>query len=329
MLAEPDVPPRQDAADESLAAFVRRRFGQEALDLFGDSLLAGIHVGDPDRLSMRATFPNYVQLENTYGSLIRGLQARASEDAATALPADPDMPRTAFVSLRNGVAELIEGLQARLTGDVRTGQAITYLDPDRTLTTSAGEKLRPDAVILTTPAHAAGRLVGDAAPEAGRALTAIRSSSSGTVSLGYRAEQIDHPLDGFGFVVPRGEARILASTWSSTKLRYRAPHGYVLIRVFVGGHEHPADVDLPEGELVTLAQSELQRILGIRAEPVVSRVFRWRDANPQYEIGHLDRLATLAAQCPPWLHLAGCSYTGVGIPDCVRQGREAARRAAT
>lgn len=322
MLAETDVPPRLDTADESLAAFVRRRFGQEALDLFGDSLLAGIHVSNPETLSMQAAFPNYVQLERDYGSLIRGMR-----EGATPQPADPDVPRTAFVSLRNGVSEMIEGLQACLIGDLRTGQAMTHIDPDGALYTSTGERITPEAVILTIPARAAGKLLERAIPSATSLLGNFTTSSSGTVSLGYRVDQIEHPLDGFGFVVPRGEARILASTWSSTKLPYRAPEGYVLIRVFVGGHEHPTDLDLSDEDLVILARSELKRIMGIQADPVVSRVFRWRDANPQYEVGHLDRLAQLAALCPPWLHLAGCSYAGVGIPDCVRQGREAAGRA--
>ncbi len=322
MLAETDVPPRLDHADESLAAFVRRRFGQEALDLFGESLLAGIHVSDPETLSMQAAFPNYVKLEREYGSVIRGMR-----EGAAAQPIDPDAPRTTFVSLRNGLSELIAGLQARLNGDVRTGQAAIQIDSDGTLHTSTGEKMTPEAIILTLPARAAGRLIESAIPAAASILGTFTTTSSGTVSLGYRAAEIDHPLDGFGFVVPHGEARILASTWSSTKLPYRAPDGHVLIRVFVGGYEHPADIDLSDTELIALARSELKRIMGIQAVPVVSRVFRWRDANPQYAVGHLDRLAELAALSPAWLHLAGCSYTGVGIPDCVRQGRQAARRA--
>ncbi|MEP7288311.1 MAG: protoporphyrinogen oxidase [Chloroflexota bacterium] len=319
MLAEPDIPPRTDTADESLAAFVERRFGAEALEVFGESLLAGIHVADPQKLSIAAAFPNYVKYERTYGSVIRGMQS-----AAPAAP-NPDAPKTAFVSLRGGMIELIEGLAARLTGDIRTGQAITRIASDRTVYTSTGEKFKPDAIILTTPAQPASKMLSQAAPELSAALAALTTVSSGTVSLGFRAAEIDHPLNGFGFVIPRSEpTRILAGTWSSSKLAYRAPEGYVLIRVFIGGHGREADVELPDDQLVALARSELQKIMGITAEPVISRVFRWRNANPQYTVGHLDRVAHFNALSPAWLFLAGCTYDGVGIPDCVRQGRQIA-----
>jgi protoporphyrinogen/coproporphyrinogen III oxidase len=323
MLAEVDVPPRAESGDENLASFVRRRFGQEALDIFGDSLLAGIHVSNPKMLSMQAAFPNYLQLEQTAGSVIRGLQAVPSASA------NPDMPKTAFVSLRNGMFELIEGLQARLTGDIRLNQPVSTIRHDRSIHLANGEKLSADTVILTTPAHIASRLIGDLSPELARCLQTIRMVSSGTVSLGYRAADLAHPLDGFGFVIPRSEpTRILACTWSSTKLPYRAPQGHVLIRVFFGGHGRESDVNLPDDQLVALARAELREIMGIGEEPVISRVFRYRDANPQYDVGHLDRVTAINALCPPWLTVTGCSCNGVGIPDCVRQGREAARRIA-
>jgi oxygen-dependent protoporphyrinogen oxidase len=171
-------------------------------------------------------------------------------------------------------------------------------------------------------------LLANIAPNVASTLASLKTVSSGTVSLGFRADEIDHLLDGFGFVIPRREpTRIVACTWSSTKLPGRAPEGHALIRVFVGGHGREQDVALPNDQLINLARADLRQIMGIKAEPVISRVFRWPAANPQYEVGHLGRLAQLLADCPPWLFLAGCAYNGVGIPDCVRQGREIAKRA--
>jgi oxygen-dependent protoporphyrinogen oxidase len=321
MLAEPDIPPRTDTTDESLTAFIRRRFGEEALEVFGDSLLAGIYVADPENLSLAATFPNYMRLERAYGSVIRGMQQ------SEASPPLLNAPQSAFVSLRSGMAELIEGLSARLTGDIRIGQTATHIDADRTIHTSHGHKLHPDSVIISTPPAITRNLIENFAPELAHTVASIKTVSSGTISLGFRADDLDHPLNGFGFVIPRREpTRIVACTWSSTKLSGRAPQGYALIRVFIGGDGREQDVVLPDDQLITLARDELRRIMGINAEPVISRVFRWRDANPQYEVGHLERLASLESFRPPWLFLAGCAYSGVGIPDCVRQGRETAQR---
>jgi protoporphyrinogen/coproporphyrinogen III oxidase len=320
MLAEVDVPPRKPNGDESLASFVERRFGWEALEVFGESILAGIHVADPAKLSIAAAFPNYVHLEQSHGSLIRGMRE--------SMPSSPiaDAPQTAFVSLRSGMTELIEGLQAKLTGDIRLSQPVGHIS-DHAVYTADGEKITADAVIVTTPAHAAGELIAPALSQASELLGQFSVASSGTVSLGFRREDVDHPLDGSGFVIPHSEpTRILASTWSSSKLDYRAPEGYVLVRVFVGGYGRESDVALPDEELIALARHDLRQIMGIHAEPVISRVFRWRDANPQYQVGHLERLAAVNALCPDWIVLTGCAYGGIGIPDCVCQGREAARR---
>jgi oxygen-dependent protoporphyrinogen oxidase len=321
MLAEETIPPRAADGDESLASFVLRRFGHEALAVFGEPLLAGIHVGDPATLSMRATFPNLLALERQHGSVTAGMRR-----AAGAPPA-PGTPSTAFVSLQGGVQELITTLQARLTGDVRLNQAVERIGTDRTVHLASGEQLTADGVLLTVPTRVASRVTAGSMPDLAAALGVITSVSSGTVSLGFRAADIDHPLDGFGFVIPRDEpTRLLACTWSSTKLPGRAPAGHVLLRVFVGGHGRAADLDLADDQLVVLARAELAAMLGIDATPVLSRVYRWRDANPQYEVGHVERVAWMQTLCPPWLGLAGSSYGGVGIPDCVRQGRAAAQQ---
>ena len=321
MLAETEIPARSETGDESLASFVRRRFGQEALDVFGEPLLAGIYTGNPETLSMQATFPAYLELERKYGSVTVGTRE------APPPPTQPDAPKTAFVSLKNGMGQMIEGIRARLTGEVRLGQIVNHIEADRTIHLSSGESLKPDAIILTAPVYTASKLLGDIQPALAKALGKVRTLSSATVSLGFKAHDLPRPLDGFGFVVVGNEpTHMLASTWSSTKLAGRAPEGHALLRVFFGGHRCQEDVNLSDDELIALARRELQSVLDIKAAPVISRVFRWCDANTQYEVGHLDRVAQFKAMCPPWLFLAGAPYGGVGIPDCVRQGRETVKQ---
>jgi oxygen-dependent protoporphyrinogen oxidase len=172
----------------------------------------------------------------------------------------------------------------------------------------------------------AASLVAHWAPDLAAGLETIRYVSTGTLSLAYRQEEIEHPLDGFGFVIPKSEGRrINACTWTSIKFAHRAPEGHVLLRVFFGGSRRPEMMELPDDALRRVVQEELREIMGITAQPVLTRIYRWHRANPQYDVGHLDRVARLEALCPPGLHLTGSAYRGVGIPDCVRQGQEAAR----
>jgi oxygen-dependent protoporphyrinogen oxidase len=223
------------------------------------------------------------------------------------------------------VGELIDALAASLTGVLRLAAPARRAGPDG-VETAAGQLIRADAVVVTAPPHAAGRLVRETAPDVAARLDAFTTTSSGTVTLAYRRDEIDHPLDGYGFVIPRGEpTRIIACTWSSTKLPGRAPDGYALLRVFFGGAGRAADLALMDDELIGLARADLRATMGIEAIPVLERVTRWPDANPQYLVGHRQRMAELRRAQPPWLAVAGCAYDGVGIPDAVRQGREAAR----
>ena len=319
MLAEPAVPPRQETGDESLASFVRRRYGEEALRVFGEPLMAGIYTGNPENLSMAASFPQYLKMEQEYGSL-----AEAVRQMVLPLPR-PDAPRSMFVSLKKGMYELVEQLQIVLAGDIRLGQTVKAVDEDGTVRLASGEIIKASGVILTVPAQTAARLVEGWQPQLGAELSDIRTMSSATVWLGYPKEKLKRPLDGFGFVVASDEpTHLRASTWSSTKLDGRAPDGYALLRVFLGGYRGPNDLKLTDRQLVELARAELRRVMKLRAKPVISQVFRWQGASSQYEVGHLERVAGFKKLCPPWLKLAGSSYEGVGIPDCIRQGREAA-----
>ncbi|MEO8083400.1 MAG: protoporphyrinogen oxidase [Ardenticatenales bacterium] len=318
------LPARRDTADESMAAFVRRRMGREVLERLAAPLMAGIYVGDPERLSIQATFPQLVALERSHGSLIRGLRRSAAAGEAGSSAA------AAFVSLAGGVGDLIDALAADLGPIVRTGAVVDRIGRGADAAAYAvrlvdGTVYEADAVVVTTPAPVAARLLADVAPEAARIAGGVRHLSSATVSLGYRREAVGHPLDGLGIIVARAEGvRWAACSWSSSKWDGRAPAGHVLVRLFYGGEGREDDARQDEATLVRWAVEDAGAILDARGEPVLARAFRWIDGNPQYDVGHAARAAAAAAACPDGLVLAGASWGGVGLPDCVRQGLEAA-----
>jgi protoporphyrinogen/coproporphyrinogen III oxidase len=320
MLDEPTIPPRDDESDESLASFVRRRFGDEALEVFGEPLLAGIHVGDPEQLSVRATFPDLVELESTIGSVTTGMRDRQSSVPTRATPP------TLFASVATGMAELPAAVASHLTGDLHLEQPVVTIRPDRTVELDTGKLLEADGVIVTTPAATAARLVQVVAPKSADILATFETTSSVSIALGYHTRDLNHPLEGIGFIVPRSEpVPILAATWSSSKIPGRAPGDKTLIRLFLGGPRRPEDIDLSDQDLLELAFDGLSATMGITASPIITRIYRWRDANPQYLVDHLDRVAMICSESPGWLAFAGCPYDGVGIPDSIRQGRETAR----
>ena len=175
------------------------------------------------------------------------------------------------------------------------------------------------------PAYIAASLLGDVVPAAAEGLNAIRYVSTGTISLGFRQDEISHPLNGFGLVIPRSEGRpINAITWTSTKFNHRAPDGYALLRVFFGGSRSPQMMDVDDEELVDTVREQLQEIMGIKAMPVFHHIYRWFRANPQYDVGHLERVDGIEAALPGGLYVTGSPYRGIGIPDCVRQAKEVA-----
>ncbi|GAB4549586.1 MAG: protoporphyrinogen oxidase [Anaerolineae bacterium] len=323
------IPPRREEGDESLADFIRRRLGQEALDKIAEPLMAGIHVADPERLSLQATFPRFIQLEQKYGSLIKGMLAQKARRAAQSHNGT-GRQLSLFMTLQGGLRELVEALVAYLEGELYLGAGAVELA--RTgrgyrLRLADGRTVLADVVVLATPSHAAADLVEPLHPPLAAGLRAIRYVSTATVSLGFRRAEFEHPLDGFGFVVSaRSKSRLMACTWTSTKFDGRAPHKHVLVRAFVGGPYHQDLVDLPDAELLQLVQEELRQIMGIHAQPVVGRIYRWPAGNPQYDVGHLarvDQLETIAANLPG-LYLTGSAYRGVGLPDCIQQGQTTA-----
>ncbi|MGF1506025.1 MAG: protoporphyrinogen oxidase [Anaerolineae bacterium] len=318
------LPAKRDGEDETVADFITRRLGAEALDKLAEPLMSGIYNAEAARQSVLATFPRFRQIEEKHGSLILGMLAARRNRPKKA---NPDK-RAMFVSMRGGTQELVEELVERLTGDLRLNAGVSALEPGYRLRLDDGSAFDADVVILTAPAFAAAQLVRPVAPAAARDLEAIRYVSTGTMSLAFRREEFSHPLNGFGLVIPRSEnRRINAVTWTSTKFDHRAPDDHVLLRVFFGGSRRPEMMEASDDDLTRIVDEELADVMGIRAEPVFRRIYRWHRSNPQYDVNHLDRMDRIETDLPEGLLLAGSAYRGIGIPDCVRQGREAARQA--
>lgn len=331
------IPARKDDGDETLAEFVRRRLGDEALDKIAEPLLSGIYNAEAEKQSLLATFPRFRDIEKKHGSLIRGMLAgrtAQSKPPAAATNGDAPKPPAMFVSFREGAQELVNTLVPTLTGDLRFDTAVVAIDqlPGKTagryaLTLGDGSTLYAQQVVLATPAFISAELLGELAPDAAKRLADIRYVSTGTISFGFKRSEVSHPLNGFGLVIPRSEKRpINAITWSSTKFNYRAPRDHVLIRVFFGGSRNPEIVERSDEDIIAIARRELHALLGIDATPVFHRLFRWRNATPQYDIGHLQHVDAIEANLPPGIHVTGSPYRGIGIPDCVHQAQQSAER---
>ena len=317
--------------DESLGAFVRRRLGAEALERVAQPLVAGIYTADPDDLSLAATMPRFLEVERRDRSIILGLRRAL---ARAPLPGTSGARWSLFVTFIDGMEELISTLAARLpVGAIELKQRVSGLERAGErwrVTTSEGTAFDADRVIVATEAHATARLMRYLDPALANLLAEIPYSSAGTLSLGYRRADVPHPLDGFGFVVPRTEGKaLLAGTFSSVKYPGRAPEGHVLIRCFLGGMLNAAILDEDDATLLGRARKELGDALGITAAPVLTRLSRWPASMPQYRVGHLARMAAIerAVAGLPGLALAGAAYRGVGIADCVRSGEAAAEAA--
>lgn len=334
------VRPRRDEEDESLASFMRRRFGREFALRFAEPLMGGVHAGDPQRMSMASVYPLYWGMECEHGSMTKALLAmRLAARRKGAPPAG-----SPFVALRSGMASLVMRTAAALQRtDVRLGVGVRSIEPAPSgclrLALAGGESLEADAVVLAIPAFDAAALVEPWAPRAAPMLRDIPYASTAVVSLAYRVECLARQLDGTGFLAPREGALahgageplpITGCTWSSAKWEGRAPEGIVLMRAFVGYAGRDREVrEHSEAELAEKAHRALAALLGIGGEPVLRRVHRWIDSMPQYEVGHGERLRRIeeGLSGQPSVVLAGSAYRGVGLPDCVRQGREAADRA--
>jgi oxygen-dependent protoporphyrinogen oxidase len=334
LLAEFLIPPLRKAEDQTLAGFARRRFGREVFERLIQPLIGGIYTADPERLSLAATLPRFLELERHFGSLLAAaregaMRTSADEDAATS-----GARYGMFVAPRDGMDQWIARLAARLpAGSVRLNSPVASVgresDDRWTVALESGERIAADAVIVAVPARAAARLL---AGETGLAenLQKIPYASTAIVSLGFRRADVRQPLDAFGFVAPACERRrILAASFSSVKYPGRAPDDALLARVFIGGACQAELLEQDDAGLIRLAIEELSALLEITAPPIMTHLTRWPTTMPQYHLGHLSLVEALEAQVAklPGLALAGASYRGVGIPHCVRSGETAAAAA--
>ena len=325
-------PAKSHNGDESLGAFVSRRLGREAYENLIEPLMSGIYAGDGDQLSLASTFPYLRDLEIKYGSLALGaLQMRKQSNGKSVQGS-----RSAFLTPTTGLAEIVEALVKHLqvsNVDLRLNTSVYQIsrnDSRFLVELKNGTSLDSNSVILATPAFVSATLLASLNPTLASDLQSIPYASTATVSLAYRQSDLPRELDGYGYVIPRREGRkALACTWTSTKFPHRAPEGYALIRVFVGR----AGQDIPwnENDLLALAKEELNLTLGISAEPILSRVFMWDKAMPQYNLGHPEILKRIDAELENFsgLALAGNGYRGIGIPDCIHSGELAVERVLT
>jgi protoporphyrinogen/coproporphyrinogen III oxidase len=318
-------PLRADELDESVASFVERHYGREMVDRLADPLLSGIYGGEATSLSVRAVLPRFAEMERTHGSLGRAmLAARRTSSHKTSPPI--------FTSLKNGMQQLVEALVLKLhQTSLRTNTLVHSIHREAAgWNVSSGSKSdRFDAVILAVPTHAAAQLLTTTSGELAAELAAVTYSSSITVALGYDRGVRQSLPPGFGFLVPRSEGkRLLAATFVHNKFAHRAPDDRALLRCFFAGSNAGNIWQLSDDAVVAVAQNELQQILRLRAAPLFARVYKWKSAMAQYGVGHLERLDRIERlrQQLPGLALAGNGYRGIGIPDCIRSGGEAAKR---
>ncbi|MBI4370804.1 MAG: protoporphyrinogen oxidase [Elusimicrobia bacterium] len=327
MAMEPWIPPRRDGADESLAAFLRRRLGEEAVEVLGGPLLAGIYAGDPERLSAASAFPQLVAMERR-GGLARALWTRR--------PAPRPGTPGAFATLKGGLSRVVEALARALPPRrVRTDCPALALRRrgGRWEVLTARGTVTADAVVAAVPAPVLADIIGGLDAELAARLREIPFVSTAVATLVYDAAALPRPLPGVGFLAPRGEgAAIAAATFSSNKFPARAPEGLAVARAFVGGAGREGDAEDEPAAIAARVREDFNRILGLGGlAPRAALTTRWLKANPQYEVGHGRRLERLESLLKghPGLALAGCSYHGVGLPDCVRSGRRAAAQVLT
>jgi len=337
-------PPRPSGHDESVASLVERHFGAEAVDRLADPLLSGIYGGDATQLSARTVLPRLVEMEEQYGSLTRGMLAAhrqmraraAAQKNGSASGAKAAAQRTIFTTLRGGMQQLVDALEARLEPAwVRKSTAVSALERvDGGWKISSGGRAEVfDAVILASPAWASSVLLGPVDGELSEELGGIPYSSSITVNLVYDEAKMGTLPDGFGFLVPVVEGRaMLACTFVHRKFLGRTPPGKAVLRAFLGGAKNEALLDESDEVLIATVRRELSEILGTRiagphVEPERTQVSRWRRAMAQYAVGHQDRMKRIMGRVDalPGLRLAGNAYDGIGIPDCIRTGRKAAK----
>ena len=351
LLSEALISRRTTEEDESLASFVRRRFGQQALERLVQPLIGGIYTADPEKLSLKATMPRFSEMEQSHGSVIRATLAQqkidrkrsSAQQESSSDSSDGDSSGSGaryglFATAAGGLSDMVAAIERTLLKsgrvEIQLGVEVASIERPTASNSHWAVQLKDqrsmmfDAVIVTLPTHAAARILKTAiSPELHAALQEIEYASSAIVVSGHQLSDFDHPMDAFGLVVPAIERRkILAVSFSSRKFPDRAPAGQILLRTFVGGAMQPALLNNDDDTIAGFVNDELRSIFGMKAEPMFSEVIRYNNAMPQYHVGHLDRVARIESllKNTPGLHLAGSAYTGVGIPDSIASGWVAA-----
>jgi oxygen-dependent protoporphyrinogen oxidase len=319
--------------DESLAQFVRRRLGHEALERMAQPMVGGIYTADPEKLSLRATMPRFLEMEREHGSLLRAMWKQRRSASETASKGTSGPRYSLFLSFDEGMQALVDGIAARLNKvSVRLSTKVETLSFDEKkkqwrIGVRAGEAILADAVCLALPAYSSAKLLRETDATLADELEAIQYASTATINLAYRRSDIAHALDGFGFVVPFIERRkLLACTFSSVKFAGRAPADHALLRAFMGGALQPEVFALDDEAMIDAARRDLQELLGITKLPLFAHVEKWPRSMAQYHVGHMERVARIRERLRtrPTLKLAGNAFNGAGIPDCIRSGEAAA-----
>jgi len=323
--------PSTEHSDRSVADFITDHYGREVTDYLAQPMLAGVYGGSAERLSAQSVLPRFVEMERTHGSLTRGL-LRGRGKAAPKPPGTE--PASLFLSLRNGMQQLVDVLAERIAGQVQriTGEAEGIEgDTGDFRVRIAGQTVAADQIILAVPAYEAARLLQPFNNRLHELLDSIPYSSSITAALLYDRAGWRHPLNGFGFLIPRAENRhMTACTWVNTKFPSRVAGTRVLLRGFLAGQEGEARSSRSDRELAELVHQECSELMGYAQQPIGWRIHRWHRAMAQYEVGHQRRIEEIEARMArvPGIHLAGNAYTGIGIPDCIRRSRRVAAKVA-
>jgi oxygen-dependent protoporphyrinogen oxidase len=328
------LPRNETDGDQSLGGFLARRLGDEVLEAIAEPLLAGIYAGDARKLSLRATFPQFEMIEKKYRSLILGILA---QKRAVQSPSSATKHGSVFLTVKSGLGTIVKRLTEELGAEtLRTKSKVTQITArmreerfEYTIHLDHGEHVPADAVVITTPAFSAAEIFPhrDTISEV---LQQIPYVSVATIVLAFPQDAVSFPLDGTGFVVPRKEGRtITACTWVSSKWLHTAPEGHKLLRCYVGRAGDEAIVDRPEEEIIAKVRQDLSDIMGITSEPLFTRLTRWKQSMPQYTVGHLNRLQEIETEIMnrwPGLLIAGAGYKGLGVPDCILEGKKTAEQ---
>jgi len=318
------IPKRKSGGDESLSEFVRRRLGQEIVERVAEPLVAGVHAENPDTMSIKSRFPRFVQMEEEYGSLIKGMLTKRRR----MLNSENGKPKwTMFMTLKNGLDELpLTIVKALKMTTIITNKEVSEINKvsGYKIYLKNGDTIDADVVIFATPSYETGRLLRVLNSSISDQLITIPYVSTATISLAYKKDSISHPMNGFGFLVPRVEnRRIMGASWVSRKFSYRTPDDSILIRCFIGGSRNEELVSLDDKDMLKMIKEELKDIMGISAEPILTRIYRWEKAMPQYTIGHDERVSRIEESILkyPDIFVTGSAYRGGGISECIKNAQ--------